>query len=88
MENMGADKHLIKAKFDDIDEKIDFLIDLCQELEAENTALKGKNEQLEKELAEKSDSQKLLAEQDTLIQSSMTRLMKKLDAFSKSRTGI
>ncbi len=79
-------KNLIKTKFDDIDAKIDFMIELCQELQAENHELLSKTKQLEKELDKKIGTEKQFSEQDVLAQSRIDGLLKKLDDFSNSVT--
>lgn len=54
MENEAIDK-----KFNDIDEKVDFIIELCQTLQAENAELTSKVEILESELKEKREKEGL-----------------------------
>lgn len=77
---MGND--VIKNKFDDIDIKVDFLIELCQMLQVENLELSSKIKDLETELARKNETEELNAEQEALIQSKIDGLLIKLDSFS------
>lgn len=77
---MGND--IIKNKFDDIDIKVDFLIELCQTLQVENLELNSNVKDLEKKLAEKNESEELNVEQEALIQSKIDGLLAKLDSFS------
>ena len=75
---------LIKKKFDDIDEKIDFMIEFCHELELENKELVSKIKVLELELDKKNEIEEQFSEQETLVQSKIDGLLKKLNYFSNS----
>ena len=77
---MGND--IIKNKFDDIDIKVDFLIELCQTLQVENLELSSSVKDLEKKLAKKKETEELNVEQEALIQSKIDGLLAKLDSFS------
>lgn len=79
---MGND--VIKNKFDDIDIKVDFLIELCQTLQIENSELNSQIKRLEIDLAKKNETEKLNSEQETLIQSKIDGLLSKLDSFSNN----
>ena len=74
--------YVIKNKFDDIDIKVDFLIELCQMLQVENLELSSKIKDLETELVRKNETEELNAEQEALIQSKIDGLLTKLDSFS------
>ncbi len=78
MENEAIDK-----KFNDIDEKVDFIIELCQTLQAENAELTSKVEILESELKAKKEKEGLQIEQQTAIQTKIDKLISKLDNFSE-----
>ncbi|MBF0303839.1 MAG: hypothetical protein HQK73_12425 [Desulfamplus sp.] len=78
MENEAIDK-----KFNDIDEKVDFIIELCQTLQAENAELTSKVEILESELKEKKEKEGLQIELQTVIQAKIDKLLSKLDNFSE-----
>ncbi|MBF0378316.1 MAG: cell division protein ZapB [Desulfamplus sp.] len=78
MENEAIDK-----KFNDIDEKVDFIIELCQTLQAENAELTSKVEILESELKEKREKESLQIEQQSAIQLKIDKLLSKLDNFSE-----
>jgi len=75
---------IIKNKFDDIDIKVDFLIELCQSLQTENLELSSKMKDLETELAKKNETVELNSEQEALIQSKIDGLLSKLDSFSNA----
>ncbi len=79
---MGND--FIEKKFDDIDGKIDFMIEYCHTLRLENKELLSKITDLEAELGGKNESDEQFLEQETLIQSKIDGLLKKLNYFSNS----
>ena len=81
---MGND---IKNKFDDIDGKIDFLIELCQMLQQENNELIMKIKDLENQLDKKNETEEQFSEQEALIQSKIDGLLKKLNYFSNGIPG-
>ena len=80
---MGND--LIKKKFDDVDEKIDFMIEFCYTLQHENRELLLKIKDLEAKLDEKNETEEQFAEQDAVIQSKIDGLLKKLNYFSNTQ---
>ena len=77
---------LIKSKFDDLEGKIDFLIELCQTLEAENQSLTSKLNEMEAELERKKGTEERYSEQEALIQSKIDGLLGKLDGFSDKKS--
>jgi len=79
---MKLGNDVIKNKFDDIEIKVDFLIELCQTLQAENLELRSKIDDLEIDLTRKNEAQELNAEQEALIQAKIDGLLIKLDSFS------
>lgn len=81
---MKLGNDVIKNKFDDIDIKVDFLIELCQTLQIENSELSSQIKELETDLAQKNETEKLNSEQETLIQSKIDGLLSKLDSFSNN----
>jgi hypothetical protein len=81
---MKLGNDVIKNKFDDIDIKVDFLIELCQTLQIENSGLSSQIKELETDLAQKNETEKLNSEQETLIQSKIDGLLSKLDSFSNN----
>lgn len=82
---MGNDN--IKKKFDDIDGKIDFMIELCQTLQVENKELLLKIKKLEAELDTKNETEEQFSEHEALVQSKIDGLLTKLDYFSNSPSG-
>ena len=81
---MKLGNEIIKNKFDDIDIKVDFLIELCQTLQVENLEFSSKIQHLEADLARKNETEELNSEQETLIQSKIDGLLNKLDSFSNN----
>ncbi len=82
---MGNER--IKQKFDDINVKVDFMIEFCHELQQENKELVSKIRGLESDLDTKNETEKQFSEQDELIQSKIDGLLKKLNYFSNSAPG-
>lgn len=79
-------KNLIENKFDDINSKIDFMIELYQELQVENRELLNKIKRLEEDLETRISAEKNFSEQDILAHSKIDSLLKKLDDFSNTVT--
>ena len=79
---MKLGNDFIKKKFDDIDGKIDFVIELCQTLQLENQELLLKITDLEAELEMKNDTEDQFSEQEALVQSKIDGLLTKLNSFS------
>jgi hypothetical protein len=85
LKKMGND--LIKKQFDDIDGKIDFMMELCQTLQLENKELILKIKGLEAELETRNETEEQFSEQETLVQSKIDGLLTKLDSFAKNSYG-
>ncbi len=77
----------IKNKFDDIDGKIDFVIELCQTLQQENSELILKIKNLETRLDKKNVTEEEFSEQEALIKSKIDGLLNKLNYFSSETSG-
>lgn len=76
------DNEILDNKFADMDEKIDFLVELCQSFQLENIELKNKVERLEAELNKKNETEERNAEQQAVIRSKIDGLLEKLNNFS------
>ena len=83
-ENMKLGNDLIKKKFDDINGKIDSMIEFCHTLQQENKELNLKINGLETELDKKNETKGKFFEQDAVVQSKIDGLLKKLDYFSSN----
>ncbi|NOX32348.1 MAG: DUF904 domain-containing protein [Deltaproteobacteria bacterium] len=81
---MKLGNDLIKKKFDDIDGKIDFMIELCHTLRFENQELLLKIKALEAQLDMKNESEEQFSNQEALVQSKIEGLLTKLNSFSDS----
>ncbi len=79
---MGND--LLQKKFDDIDGKIDWLIDHCRSLRSENQELKAALERHKAQIDQSTASEKRFSERETVIQSKIDGLLGKLNQFSDS----
>lgn len=77
------DNDVILRQFDDIEEKVEFLIELCRSLETSNSELQAKIERLEQELREKQRCEEKFAEEKDLIRSKVDGLLSKLNSFSE-----
>lgn len=77
---MGNDR--IKKKFDDIDDKIDLMMECCQSFQSENKALLLRIETLKADLDGKITAETDDSEQEAVIQSKIEGLFLKLDTFS------
>ncbi len=74
---------VIFSQFDDIDEKVEFLIELCKSLESTNQELQGRIEGLEQDLQSKIEIEQRDAEQKTMIKTKVDGLLSKLNSFSE-----
>jgi prefoldin subunit 5 len=74
----------VKNKFDDISNKVDGLIALCQALRSENQGLLSRIKELETDLEKKNQAAEMFSEQEALIQSRIDVLLTKLDSFTRS----
>jgi hypothetical protein len=81
---MKLGNEIIKNKFDDIDIKVDFLMELCQTLQVENIRLTSNIKELEMDLVKKNETEEINSEQEALIQSKIDGLLTKLDSFSNN----
>lgn len=79
---LGSD--LIKKKFDDVEEKVEFLIEFCISLQQENKELAAKNKELEAANNKMGNTNKMFSEQEGTIQTKIDNLLKKLNDFSET----
>ena len=77
---LGNDR--IKKKFDDIDDKIDLMMECCQSLQSENKVLLLRIETLKADLDGKITAETDNSEQEAVIRSKIEGLFLKLDTFS------
>ena len=81
-------KEDIKLKFDEIDIRVDLLIELCNSLQSENRDLLSKVTALEAELEKKIETEGHYAEQESMIETKIDGLLSKLEGFSDSQDSV
>ncbi len=74
---------LVFRQFEDIEQKVDRLIEICKAHEATNLELKSKIKSLEEEIQGKVEAERSYAEEKALIRSKIDGLLVKLDEVSK-----
>lgn len=79
---MGNDQ--IHSTFDEIDKKIDKLLERCRSLQMKNQDLALRIKHLESDLEEKIQTEAQISEQEAVIQSKIDGLLTKLDSFIQS----
>ncbi|EMS80784.1 cell division protein ZapB [Desulfotignum phosphitoxidans] len=79
---MGNDQ--IHSTFDEIDKKVDKLLERCRSLQIENQDLALRIKQLESDLEEKIQTEAQTSEQEAVIQTKIDGLLTKLDSFIQS----
>ena len=77
------DNNVIVRQFEDIEQKVERLIGVCRQLEATNSELSNKIEQLEKELQGKIEEEKRYQAEKDLIRSKVDSLLAKLEDISE-----
>jgi len=78
-----VDNNVIVRQFEDIEQKVERLIGVCRQLEATNSKLSNKIEQLEKELQGKIEEEKRYQAEKDLIRSKVDSLLAKLENISE-----
>jgi regulator of replication initiation timing len=73
---------VILSQFDDIDEKVESLLELCANLKAANTRLKSRIEIMEKEIRTKSEAEVRYSEKKEMVREKIVNLIEKLNHFS------
>jgi len=80
---LGHEK--ILRQFDEIEQKVGKLIDVCKLLEATNLELKAKVEKLEEELQGKVEAEDNYQEERALIRSKIDGLLVRLEDITESQ---
>ena len=78
------DKDLIIKQFEDIERKVESLIEICRQLEATNSELNHNVAQLEKELQSKVEEEKRYQAEKDLIRSKVDSLLARLEDIADS----
>lgn len=76
------DNDVILSQFDDVDEKVESLLELCASLKAANTRLKSRIEIMEKEIRAKSEAEMRYSEKEGIIREKINHLIEKLNDIS------
>ncbi|MBU0697919.1 MAG: cell division protein ZapB [Proteobacteria bacterium] len=79
------DNELILRQFDEIEEKVGKLIDVCKSLEATNLELKNKIGRLEEELQGKVEAENNYQEERALIRSKIDSLLIRLEDITETQ---
>jgi len=77
------DNEFILKQFEEIEQRVERLIEICNALEATNLEQKNKIKSLEEEIQGKVEAQRIYAEEKALIRSKIDGLLVKLDGVSK-----
>jgi len=75
----------ILRQFDEIEQKVGKLIDVCKSLEATNLELKNKVEKLEKELQGKLETENNYQEERALVRSKIDSLLVRLEDITEAQ---
>ena len=78
------DHEKILRQFDEIEQKIGKLIDVCKSLEATNLEFKNKIERLEEELQGKGEAENNYQEERALIRSKVDSLLARLEGLTET----
>ena len=78
----NLDNEFILKQFEEIERRVEKLIDICNALEATNLEQKNKIKSLEEEIQGKVEAQRSYAEEKALIRSKIDGLLVKLDKVS------
>ncbi len=77
------DNDLIFGQFDDIEEKVDFLIELCKSLESTNSDLRKKVEELEQQIENSNLENERQVDTNAMIRTKIDSLLTKLNNYSE-----
>jgi chromosome segregation ATPase len=77
------DNEFILKQFEEIEQKVEKLVELCNSLEATNLEQKNKIKSLEEEIQGKVEAERSFAEEKALIRSKIDGLLVKLDEVAK-----
>jgi oligoendopeptidase F len=77
------DNEFILKQFEEIEQKVEKLIEFCNYLEATNLEQKNKIKSLEEEIQGKVEAERSFAEEKALIRSKIDGLLVKLDEVAK-----
>jgi len=73
------DSEFILGQFEEIEKKVESVIEACRSFETANLELKKKIKSLEEELQDKTEAEKKIAQEKALIRSKIDSLLVRLD---------
>lgn len=76
-------KEIILSQFDNIEEKVEFLIEVCSSLKYENSDLKKRVLELEDVVYKKEETEKLNQVQREVVKGKVDSLITKLQSFTE-----
>ena len=79
------DNEIILRQFEEIEQKVGKLIDVCKSLEATNLELRNKSKMLEEELQGKVEVENNYQEEKALIRSKIDGLLAKLEDITEAQ---
>jgi predicted RNase H-like nuclease (RuvC/YqgF family) len=77
------DDEPILRQFEEIEQKVESLIEICKAQEATNSELKNKIERLEEEIQGKVEAERIYAEEKALIRSKIDGLLARFDEITE-----
>jgi predicted RNase H-like nuclease (RuvC/YqgF family) len=77
------DNEFILKQFEEVEQKVERLIEICNALKATSSEQKTKIKSLEEEIQGKVEAERSYTEEKALIRSKIDDLLVKLDQFSK-----
>ena len=77
------DNDLIIRQFEQIEQRVEHLIETCREFEARNIELKSNILRLEEELQKKQETENRYQEEKQLVRTKIDGLLTKLDTIAK-----
>ena len=78
------DNEIILRQFEEIEQKVEKIVNTCKAFEATNLELTNKIERLEGELQEKIEAEKSNTEEKVLIRSKVDSLLARLEEISEA----
>ncbi len=79
------DNELILRQFEEIEEKVERLIEVCKSYEVTNSELRNKIQGLEEELQGKFENETVYVKEKTLIRSKIDSLLARLEGIAKQK---
>ena len=77
------DDEPILRQFEEIEQKVESLIEICKAQEATNSELKNKIKRLEEEIQGKVEAERIYAEEKALIRSKIDGLLARFDEIAE-----